>query len=125
MANQPQVMVVDNDENILSAFEDFLRKENCQIVAETSAEEALAHFAEQRIDLLITDIRVRLHSGITLLLQVRAAYPHVPTIVITGHPDVITEKEVLEYGADYFFLKPLELDKLRFALRKCLEIRTK
>ena len=118
-------MVVDDDENILSAFKDFLQKENCQIVPETNAEEALTHFAEQRIDLLITDIRVRLHSGITLLLQVRAAYPFVPTIVITGHPDVVTEKEVKTYGADYYFLKPLELDKLRFALRKCLRMTTK
>jgi DNA-binding NtrC family response regulator len=118
-------MVVDDDENILSAFEDFLRKENCRIVAETNAEEALARFAQERIDLLITDIRVRLHSGITLLLRVRAAYPYIPTIVITGHPDVVTEKEVKTYGADYFFLKPLELDKLRSALRECLQITAK
>ena len=125
MAYQPRVMVVDDDENILSAFKDFLRKENCQIIAETNAEGAFARFAEQRIDLLITDIRVKLHSGITLLLQVRAAYPYVPTIVITGHPDVITEKEVIQYGAEYYFLKPLELDRLRCALRKCLKITTK
>ncbi|MBI2619530.1 MAG: response regulator [Ignavibacteriales bacterium] len=125
MTHQPRVMVVDDDENILSAFEDFLRKENCQMVAETHVEEAFARFAEQRIDLLITDIRVRLHSGITLLLQVRAAYPYVPIIVITGHPDIITEKDVIKYGADFYFLKPLELDKLRFALKKCLRMTTK
>lgn len=95
------------------------------MVAETHVEEAFARFAEQRIDLLITDIRVRLHSGITLLLQVRAAYPYVPIIVITGHPDIITEKDVIKYGADFYFLKPLELDKLRFALKKCLRMTTK
>ncbi len=118
-------MVVDDDENILSAFGDFLGKENCEIIPETNADEAFAHFAEHRVDLLITDIRVRLHSGITLLLRVRAAYPKVPTIVITGHPDSITEKEVRGFGADHFFLKPLDLDKLRLALRKCLGITTK
>lgn len=122
MTHQPCVMVVDDDENILSAFEDFLGKENCQMVAETNADDAFARLAEQRIDLLITDIRVRLHSGITLLLRVRAAYPEVPTIVITGHPDIITEKDVIKFGADYYFLKPLDVEKLRFALRKCLGI---
>jgi DNA-binding NtrC family response regulator len=118
-------MVVDDDENILSAFEDFLTKENCEIIAETNAEEAFAHFTDKRVDVLITDIRVKLHSGITLLLQVRATHPHVPTIVITGHPDVITEKDVIRYGADYYFLKPLELDKLRLALRECLHMTTR
>lgn len=125
MTNQPRVMVVDDDKNILSAFEDFLRKENCRMVAETNAEEALARLTQERIDLLIIDIRVGLHSGITLLLRVRAAYPYIPTIVITGHPDVVTEKEVKTYGADYFFLKPLELDKLRSALRGCLQTTAK
>ena len=43
-------------------------------------------------------------------------------IVITGYPDLINEKDVKAYGADYFFLKPLELDKLREAVRKCLHL---
>jgi hypothetical protein len=30
--------------------------------------------------------------------------------------------DVLTYGADYFFLKPLDLDKLREAVRRCLKL---
>jgi DNA-binding NtrC family response regulator len=120
MSNQPTVLVVDDDSNILAAFEDFLRREHCLMLAASSAEEALKKLEEQRIDLLVTDVRLKLQSGITLLLQVKGSLPQLPVIVITGYPDLITEKEVKAYGADYFFLKPLELDKLRCAVRTCL-----
>ena len=38
---QPKVLVVDDEENILAAFRDFLRKERCDMMAASSAEEAL------------------------------------------------------------------------------------
>ena len=38
---QPKVLVVDDEENILSAFRDFLKKEHCEMVAASSAEEAM------------------------------------------------------------------------------------
>ncbi len=122
MLYQPKVLVVDDDENILSAFEDFLKKERCTMIAATSAEEALTRVEHRHVDLLITDVRLKSRSGVTLFLQVKASYPKLPVIVITGYPDLINEKDVKAYGADYFFLKPLELDKLREAVRKCLHL---
>lgn len=125
MSYQPKVLVVDDDENILSAFEGFLRKERCCMIAAASAEEASKKFEQHRIDLLVTDVRLKLQSGVTFFLHVKATHPKLPVIVITGYPDLITEKEVKSYGADYFFLKPLELEKLREAVRSCLHINNK
>ncbi len=122
MTPQPTVMVVDDDENILSAFEDFLKTEHCTMIAATSAEDALKTIEHRHVDLLITDIRLSGQSGVTLFLRAKADYPRLPVIVITGHPDLVNEKEVKEYGAEYFFTKPLELDKLRDAVRSCLVI---
>lgn len=118
-------MVVDDDSNILAAFEDFLRKEHCHMLAASSAEEALQKLENYRVDLLVTDVRLKLQSGVTFLLKVKGSFPGLPVIVITGYPDLITEEEVKLYGARYFFLKPLELDKLREAVRTCLSIHGK
>lgn len=125
MFHQPTVMVVDDDSNILAAFEDFLRREHCLMLAAKSAEEALQKLEHHHVDLLIIDVRLKLQSGVTFLLQVKGSLPKIPTIVITGYPDLIKEDEVRSYGADYFFLKPLELDKLRDAVRTCLGINAK
>lgn len=120
MSSLPKVMVVDDDMNILAAFEDFLRRERCQMLSATTAEEALQKLQENPVDVLVTDVRLKFQSGVTFLLHVKESLPKIPVIVITGYPDLITERDARAYGADYFFLKPLEIDKLRGAVRECL-----
>ncbi|MGB2867872.1 MAG: response regulator [Bacteroidota bacterium] len=117
---QPRVLVVDDDINILSAFEDFLRKEHCVMVSASTTEEAMAHVQKERINLLITDIRLKAKSGVTLFLNAKVIRPDLHVIVITGYPDAIDEKEAHALGADHLLLKPLELEKLRQAVRSCL-----
>ncbi len=125
MPYRRRVLVVDDDENIRSAFKDFLRKEHCSTVVASSAEEALKKVGRQAIDLVITDIRLKSQSGVTLFMQIKADRPELPVIVITGYPSLIAEEELRTLGADYFFVKPLELDKLRDAVRKCLHLNGK
>jgi DNA-binding NtrC family response regulator len=120
MSLQPRVLVVDDDENIVSAFEGFLRKEHCSMVSASSAEDALAMLSHQTISVVITDIRMKWQSGITLLMKIKQLHPLMPIIIITGYPNLIPEAEVKHYGAEYLFVKPLELDQLREALRDCL-----
>lgn len=123
MRSHPTVLVVDDDENILSAFGRFLQKEHCTMISALDAQEGMKKLGEQRVDLIITDVRLKSRSGVTFLIEAKIDRPKIPIIVITGYHDVITEKEAKEYGADYFFLKPLEVGKLRDAVRKCLHLR--
>jgi len=122
MPYHPKVLVVDDDENILSAFSDFLKKERCDMIATSSADEAMEQLGCHHIDLLISDVRLKARSGVTFLIHAKQLYPKLPTVVITGYPDVINEKDAKAFGADYFFLKPLDLDKLREAVRRCLHL---
>jgi DNA-binding response OmpR family regulator len=117
----PKVLVLDDDSNILAAFEDFFEKERCTMVATSTAEEAMKLIENQHFDLLITDIRLKSNSGVTLFLNARIIRPHLPIIVITGYPESIDESTLKSIGADFLLLKPLELDKLRHAVRACLE----
>jgi DNA-binding NtrC family response regulator len=120
MVHSPKVLVVDDDENILSAFKDFLKAEGCTMIPARSAEEGMMKIEQQRVSLLITDIRLKHQSGVSFFMRMKTEQPGLPVIVITGFPDLVNEEDVKAYGADYFFLKPLDIDKLREAVRKCL-----
>ncbi len=120
MTHQPNVLIVDDDVNIVSAFEGFLKKEHCSMLASSIAEDAMRTLETRRVDLVISDIRLSRQSGVTMLIRIKQLYPWLPVIVITGHPSLISEEDVRLYGADFYFLKPLELDALRDAVRKCL-----
>ena len=120
MTHQAKVLVVDDDENILAAFAEFLKGENCEMVQASSAEEAEEILRQRRIDVLVTDIRLKLKSGVTLFMEVKQEEHTLPVIVVSGYPDQISEAEVKILGAAYYFVKPLELNQLREALRSCL-----
>ena len=122
MTHQPNVLIVDDDVNIISAFEGFLKKEHCSMLASSIVEDALRTLETLRVDLVISDILLSQQSGVTLLIRIKRLYPRLPVIVITGHPSLITKEDVRFYGADYYFLKPLELDALRSAVRNCLRL---
>jgi DNA-binding NtrC family response regulator len=121
VSHQPVALVVDDDSNIIAAFEQFFKKEQCILATATNIEDALRLFKERRIDLLITDIKLVGRTGVTLFIEARAINPALRVIVITGYPGLISESEIKLLGADYFFLKPLDLNKLRSAVRECLQ----
>lgn len=120
MPNQPRVLVVDDDENILSAFQRFLGKEHCSVISASGAEDALNILSHVTVSLVITDVRMRWQSGVTLLIRIKQFNPALPVIVITGYPNLVSETDIRHFGAEYFFVKPLELDRLRSAVRSCL-----
>ncbi len=120
MPHQPKVLVVDDDENIISAFEEFLSKERCTVISASGVGDALSIISRVPVNLVITDVRMRWQSGVTLLMKIKQSNPALPVIVITGYPNLISERDIRHYGAEYYFVKPLELDQLRNAVRHCL-----
>ena len=52
------VLVVDDDPNILSAFGEFFRKEECYVITSSSTEGAMELLKRHFVDLIITDIRL-------------------------------------------------------------------
>ncbi len=120
MSSTPRVLVVDDDQNIISAFEDFFRREHCTMIAASTAQDAIRILETSVIDLLITDIRLKEQSGVTLFMRMKEMRPEVPVIVITGYPESISENDVRALGATSLLLKPLELRKLREAIRTAL-----
>ncbi len=114
---KPTVLVVDDDKKILEAFRLFLEAENCNMIGSTDVDEAMDKAKTNKIDLLITDFYLKTKSSVELYTLIRKIYPDIPIAVITGYPEYIGEEDVKIFGANYFFTKPLELDKLREIVR--------
>ena len=90
------------------------------MTAASASSEALSKIEAEKFDLLITDLRLDLESGVTFLIHAKRLQPNTPIIVITGYPDTAGEAELKACGADYMLLKPLELKELQRVVRSCL-----
>jgi DNA-binding NarL/FixJ family response regulator len=90
----------DSEPPVVSEAEDF-----------GSAMAALA--ADTDTDLVLLDLSMPGSSGLSALVSVRAAYPSVPVIVISGTDDVSTVRRSIELGASGFISKSARTDAIR------------
>lgn len=81
-------------------------------------ESAIAGIETENPDAAIIDIRMPGAGGIQVLKTVRQAHPDLRIIIFTDYPYPQYRKKCFEEGADYFFDKSTESEKLVELIRK-------
>jgi signal transduction histidine kinase len=100
-----------------------LLKEEYDVFLATGPEAGRDTLATQKIDLVITDIRMPESSGIDLLRHVRSCYPDIQVILLTGFGQLGTAMEAIELGAFAYLEKPFDNHVLLKKVEKSLEKR--
>ncbi|HEX2960418.1 MAG: response regulator [Ignavibacteria bacterium] len=116
---KPNVLVVDDDKKILEAFKYLMESENCNMIGACDVDEVMQKIQDVHLDLIITDFMLESKSSIELFTLIRKSQPEVPVVVMTGYPELISEKDVKMFGGNYLLTKPLELGRLRDVIRTC------
>ncbi|MGE5401556.1 MAG: response regulator [Ignavibacteriales bacterium] len=116
---KPVVLVVDDDKKILEAFKYLMESENCEMIAASDVDEVMEKVQNKHLDMIITDFMLETKSSVELFTLIRKSQPEVPVVVMTGYPELISEKDVKMFGGNYLLTKPLELGKLRNVIRTC------
>lgn len=83
--------------------------------------EALALLEAERYDLILTDIRMPVMSGLELLKQCAENYPQTKAVVLSGYDDFHFVKAALQCGAKDYLLKPVVRSELTALLGKLSE----
>lgn len=83
-----------------------------------NAAEAIADILRLQPDAAVLDIKLRVGSGIAVLQAIRRQCASIATIMLTNYATQEFRKECLAMGADYFFDKTAEFEKIRDALEE-------
>lgn len=113
--------IVEDDEFIRTGLEVLVTTANEDFIcAETfsSAGEALERFRVQAFDLLITDIEMPHTNGLRLIELLRAEYPSLLCVIITGYDRFEYAREGLRHGTLDYLLKPVDEEELHAVLLK-------
>ncbi|ABI38231.1 two component transcriptional regulator, LuxR family [Shewanella sp. MR-4] len=81
-----------------------------------NGQEALKRLQTDAVDVLLSDIRMPVLDGLSLLKQLRAAQNSIPVIMLTTFDDSELFLNSLQAGANGFLLKDVSLDKLLEAI---------
>jgi DNA-binding NtrC family response regulator len=117
-----KVLVVDDDEELVSAVKELLERRKYEVITAYSGNEAIEKASTiPDISVALLDLVMPMMDGFTLLEKLKGIHPEISVIIITGHGTVPTAVEAIKRGATDFITKPFDKD----VLLKKLEIISK
>jgi len=120
-AHTAAVLVVDDEPDLRTLYELTLLREGYEVVCAGDLAQARESLAQQRFDLLITDMRLPDGLGLQLLRDLQGAQRSERSIVITAHGSAENAVDALKSGAFDYLTKPVDLQQLRAAVRAALQ----
>jgi two-component system phosphate regulon sensor histidine kinase PhoR len=116
-----KVLVVDDEQNIRDGSERILKRVGYEVLKAASGQETLDLLAEQRIPIILLDLKMPGMDGMDVLKRIRQLDESILVIVITGFATVETAIEAMKLGAYDFIAKPFEPEQLRLVVNRTAE----
>jgi DNA-binding NtrC family response regulator len=117
-----KILVIDDDPHSLAGLKMMLEQQGGhQCTAHQNPLEALAEYARDHFDAVISDIRMPEMSGLELSRRLHEINPAAQVILISGHEIQSTEEEVVKRRCCCFFAKPLRAGTILEALKKLIK----
>lgn len=116
--NDLRILILDDEPRIREELRDYL-EDNAFIVFDAACyEEAKSILDTQNIDIAIVDLNLPGMHGLKVLEIIKADYPDVEVLIITGQGDMDSAISALRLGAADYFNKPIHLNQVLLAIQK-------
>lgn len=115
------VLVVDDDAPLGRALARELRANGYESEPVSGYEEAMQRLAEQRYDVLLTDLRMGDKDGLDLILAIAASFPETRPILMSAYATARDSERAKELGAVRVLCKPFETSEMLQAVERAVE----
>ncbi len=126
MSNEPRILVIDDEQQILRAMRTILSQEKYRVITASTGEEGLAMAVASQPEVVILDLGLPDIDGIEVCCRLRQ-WTQSPIIVLSVRDSEADKIEALDQGADDYLTKPFSFDELlahvRVALRHNVQAR--
>ena len=119
---QHTILIVDAEEASRLTLSKKLSRAGYYVITSEKAEDALyiLKSSEEKVDLIISDVKLRKTDGIELLKRVKAMDEPLPMLLITGKGNVEDAITALRLGVDDFIRKPVDANDVVSSVRSIL-----
>ena len=112
-----RILIVDDEEELVSALEERLYLRGFQAKGVTTGEEALAYLANEPCDVVLLDVKMPGIGGLDVLKTIKEETSSPQVILLTGHSSVQDAERGMGLGAFDYLMKPIQIDELIRVLR--------
>jgi DNA-binding NtrC family response regulator len=118
-----KLLAVDDDEINCRLVRAIAGPEGFDVIAAHDGPSGLERATSERPDLVILDLHLPGMDGIDVLEKLRASFPSLPVVMLTGHADLKTAVRATQLGAFDYLTKPVDHEELVLVIRRALEAR--
>lgn len=116
-----RILLVDDDTTFCLMLKTWLVKRGFDVTEAFSVDAALKALSAGQYDVALTDLRLPDKDGIFLLEKIKAAYPKIQVILMTGYADIQTAVHAMKAGAFDYVAKPIIPDEILKKIQEALE----
>lgn len=115
-----RLLLVDDDPGLLKLLGMRLASEGFTVLTAESGAEGLRLLSREKIDLVISDLRMDEMDGMALFIEIQRAQPGMPVIILTAHGSIPDAVAATQQGVFSFLTKPVDKDALYKAIDDAL-----
>lgn len=115
------ILVVDDEKKMRHILQLMLEREGFSTEQAENGKEALEMLKQKRFDMVITDLKMPVMGGISLLEEAKKIDPDFPILVITAYGTIENAVEAMQKGAVDYITKPFEEEQILITLKRCLK----
>lgn len=116
-----RILVVDDEKKMRHILQLMLEREGFSTEQAENGKEALEMLKQKRFDMVITDLKMPVMGGISLLEEAKKIDPDFPILVITAYGTIENAVEAMQKGAVDYITKPFEEEQILITLKRCLK----
>ena len=114
------LLLVDDDPSLLKLLGMRLTSEGYQVTTAASGPDALRLLQKEKIELVISDLRMDEMDGLALFAEIQKRHAGLPVIILTAHGSIPEAVAATQQGVFSFLIKPVDRDALYKAIDEAL-----
>jgi two-component system response regulator HydG len=115
------ILVIEDKESMLDMLKQTLEAEGYQVIPAKDGAEGIRKLSDERIGLVLTDLKLPKKDGFDVLKAVHEDNPLLPVIVMTAFGTIETAVKAVKQGAFDFLTKPFDTDHLLVLIKRALD----
>ncbi len=113
------VLYVEDEADIRDAVIEMLSRRIKNLIVAQNGSEGFEMFIKEKPEIIITDIRMPIMSGLEMSKIIREINKNCQIIVTSAHSDISYFTEAIDIGINQYVIKPINREKLFDAIEKC------
>lgn len=107
------ILVVDDRAGIRKLLQEVLQSAGYEVISAASGNEAITIVGQEKIDLVMLDMKMSGMDGLETLTKIKEEAPHIVVLIMTAYEELEVLQEAARKGAAACISKPFDIDELK------------